>query len=177
MNQVVLALVLSLGVAILFIFSTGASVIAQNEDFISEKILTGVAKEYDYENVGFEIEYYLSGELSNPIVIPEENSITFEYNSNRISEDELIIILPIDLIKPPITVYVDEKEEMDVTSLKAEDIIQLTIPLKENNKEITLVGVQVIPEFGSIASLILVLSIISIIVLTWKKNFLLWNGN
>jgi len=63
-------------------------------------------------------------------------------------------------------VYVNGEQESESIRFKIGNVTQMTIPLYENSKEITIVGVKVIPEFGSITLLILAISVISIIVLT-----------
>ncbi len=170
MNRDIFLASMVLGMTVFFILSPFSSTFAQNDN-LDPKLLTGVAKEYDKNNVGFEIEYYLKEELSNEVnVDTASNSISFEYDSKGISEDELIIILPMELIEPPITVFVNGEKESESIRFKMGNKTQMIIPLYADSKEITLVGAKVIPEFGSIAMLVLVLSIISIIVLTSKKN-------
>lgn len=153
--------------------STVSPTLAQvDEDIDNPKLLTGVAKEYDENNLGFDIEYYLEGDLSNLVIVNSTaNSVTFEYDSQGIAEDELTIYLPLQLIEPPITVYVNGEVESESIRSKIGNMTQMMIPLYEDSKEITLVGAKVIPEFGSISVLILVLSIISIIVLSSTKKF------
>jgi len=161
-----------IGFALLLTLSTISPISAQDDDNENQKFLTGVAKEYDEHNEGFEIEYELEGDLSNTVLVNSTgNSITFVYDSKGMAEDELIIYLPIELIEKPTVVNVDGEKETDSIRLTVGNITQMNIPLSENNKEITIIGAKVIPEFGSITVLILILSIISIIVLTSTKKF------
>ncbi len=161
------------GIVVMFTLSTISPIFAQNDEYEeTQKFLTGVGSEYDENNLGFDIEYYLQGDLSDLVIVNSTSkSITFEYDSKGIPEEDLMILLPVELIEPPITVYVNGEEELESIHMKVENITQITIPVHEDSKEITLVGGKVIPEFGSFAILILVLSIISIIGLTSKKNF------
>jgi len=161
------------GVVVMFTLSTVSPIFAQNEEFKeTQKFLTGVGAEYDEKNLGFDIEYYLQGELSDFVVVdPSANSVTFEYDSKGIAEEELIIYLPLELIERPITVYVNGEKEPESIRYMSGNITKMTIPLYEDSEDITIVGVKVIPEFGSIAVAILVISIVSIIVLTSTKKF------
>jgi predicted secreted protein with PEFG-CTERM motif len=160
------------GFAVLLTLSTISPIFAQNDGNENQKFLMGVAKEHDENNSGFDIEYELEGNLSNLVIVNSTaNSVTFEYDSKGIAEEELIIYLPMQLIEPPITVYVNGEEELESIRSNIGNITQMSIPLFESSKEITLVGAKVIPEFGSISVLILLLSVISIIVLTSTKKF------
>ncbi len=46
----------------------------------------------------------------------------------------------------------------------------ITIQFEEGDSDIIVIGTQIIPEFGTIASLILAVSIISVIILSTKKK-------
>ena len=158
---------------LLFLVSTPlvVSSFAQDDEYKgTQKFLTGVGAEYDEEKIGFDIEYVLEGELSNFVMVNSSaNSVTFEYDSQGISEDVLIIYLPQELIEEPLAVYVNNDKEPNSIRGIYGNITRMTIPLYEDSKEITIVGVKVIPEFGSVVTLILVISIIGIIILTSKK--------
>lgn len=173
MIRVVLTGSVIVGFAVMLTLSTISPIFAQNEEHEeTQKFLTGVGAEYDEKGKGFDIEYDLQGELSNFVMVDSSaNSVTFEYDSKGIAEDELIIYLPIELIEKPLAVYVNGEKEPDFIRGIFGNITKMTIPLYEDSKEITIIGVKVIPEFGSIAVVILVISIISIIVLTSTKKF------
>jgi predicted secreted protein with PEFG-CTERM motif len=47
----------------------------------------------------------------------------------------------------------------------------MIIPLYKDSKEITITGIKVIPEFGSIAVMIMVVGIISIVLVSKSKHF------
>ena len=161
------------GIVVMFTLSTISPIFAQNEEFKeTQKFLTGVGAEYDEKNLGFDIEYYLQGELSNFVIVNSSaNSVTFEYDSKGIPEDELIIYLPVELIDDIQFTVVDGEREPESIRFKLGNITQMTVPLNQESKEINFVGAKVIPEFGSITVLILVISVISIIVLTSTKKF------
>ena len=110
----------------------------------TQKFLKGLAPGYDENKKGFDIEYILEGELQNSIIInPEENSITFDYDSKGISEDVLIIYLPQNLIEEPLVVYVNgDKEPNSIRSILG-NMTQMIIPLYEDSKEVTIQGTKV----------------------------------
>jgi len=157
----------------------GTNVIAKEQSFEGEdqngeskeiKTLYNVGAKYGGE--GFEVDYILSTELDSEVKIsPEDNTITFTIKGIIIENEELVFLaLPEDLINEPILVEVDGvKEPESVRSIRGE-VAKMTIPLKPGAKEISIKGVSVIPEFGVIAPLVLVISIISIIILTSAKK-------
>jgi len=113
----------------------------------TQKFLTGIGAEYDAEKLGFDIEYVLEGELANFITFNSTlHSISFEYDSKGIAEDVLIIYLPHELIKEPLVVYVNGEKEPDSILFTNEDTSEMIIPLFEDSKVITIVGVKVISE-------------------------------
>ena len=60
-------------------------------------------------------------------------------------------------------------------SITNEKTRTLTIPFEEGDSDIIVIGTQIIPEFGTIASLILAVSVISVIILSTKKKILGYN--
>jgi len=83
----------------------------------------------------------------------------------------LTIYLPVELIDDIQFTLVDGEKEPESIRFKIGNITQMTVPLNQDSKEINFVGAKVIPEFGSIAVAILVISIVGIIVLTSTKKF------
>ena len=102
--------------------------------------------------------------------------MTFNVAGNGMpSEDILEIRYSKEILDFPIRVLIDGVHEPDSVQSGIGEMNTMFIPLKEGSKEIKIKGITVIPEFGSIATLILVISIISIIILTsTKKSPILW---
>lgn len=141
-----------------------------------DQILHNVAKELDPEGFGFDILYTLEGTLEPEVKInPEENSLTFYYDSQGIEEDVLIIELPKRLIDTPGLVFVDGVQDTNAIVNAQGEFATMYIPLFIDDREITIIGLKVIPEFGAIATLILVISIISIIILTSTKRTVIFS--
>lgn len=146
-------------------------VLAQSDEYQGEdRILHNVAKEYDPEGYGYDLFYTLEGVLeSNVQIDPESNSITFFYDSQGIEEDVLIIELPKIVIDTPGMVLIDGVQESRAIVDSQGEFSIMYIPLFIEDKEITIIGAKVIPEFGTIVMLILMISICSTIILT-KSN-------
>lgn len=119
------------------------------------KIVPDVGK-----NVGdglsvFHVEYQYSGVLSGAKVDEEQNSITFEIISDPKSLDQnLTLILPPELIKGPYVVFVDGVKDLRF-ELTEDSVNTMEIELPDNAKEITIVGTNVVPEFGFLSVAIL----------------------
>lgn len=141
-----------------------------------DQVLKNIGAEFDENDNGWDVEYTLEGTLEETVQIdPEQNSITFYYDPLESKEDVLIIMLPESLIEDIKFTLIDGEIEGDAIRANIEDITTMYVPLWPDSREVTFVGSKVIPEFGSIATLILVISIISIIILTsTKKSPILW---
>lgn len=135
----------------------------------SVKTLDGVASGYSDDGLGFKIKYILDTDLQNTVYVnPDEKTLTFTI-SGYTENEQLTLILPIKLIENPNTVWVDG----DMTDFKMEDTAtgkKLNIPITPNSKEIKVMGAKVIPEFGSITLLILVISIVSVLGLSQRSK-------
>lgn len=135
----------------------------------SVQTLDGVASGYSDDGLGFKIKYILDTNLQNAVhVNPDERTLTFTISGDTEIE-QLIIILPPELIENPNTAWVDG----EMTDFKIEETntgTKLIIPILPHSKEIKIMGAHVIPEFGSISMMILVVSIISIMIITQKSK-------
>jgi predicted secreted protein with PEFG-CTERM motif len=150
---------------------------SQSEEGILEeieetpKVIPNFGAEFTEDGTGFDIEYFLSADLDPNIIINNaENSLTFNIVGKIEVEDEwLIVMIPPEVLEFPMLVYVDGQKEPQSIVSTIEGTSTMYVPLSKESKEVKIIGVKVIPEFGSIAALILTLSIISIVVLTSKK--------
>ena len=146
---------------------------SQSDEYHGEpQILQNVAKDFDPSGFGYDVLYTLEGTLEDKVIVnPEEKSITFFYDSKGIQEDVLIIELPKILIDTPGLVFVDGVQDTNVIVDAQGEFATMYIPLFEEDKEITIIGSKVIPEFGSLVFVILIISIITIIGLGSFKKF------
>jgi predicted secreted protein with PEFG-CTERM motif len=142
-------------------------VVFGTEDIVH--ILHGVASELDSEGGGFDLNYKLDRKIQSAIVDPNRSTITFTLTGFG-QADELIIDLPEKLITNPASVWVDNTQITNFDSESTKDGTRLTIPLEETSEEVIVMGTAVIPEFGSIVSIILAIAIISTFVITTKTQ-------
>lgn len=144
----------------------------------TDLIIHEVGKELDPKGKGFDVKYTLEGKLEpNVIINPEKKTITFHYDSQEIEEDVLIITIPNELMTFPREVTIDGRKipEAILDLQKNETIVYL--PLYKDSKEITIRGTTVIPEFGPVTTLILLISItLTIIISSKKRSFSLFRS-
>ncbi len=104
----------------------------------------------------------------------DANSLLIEISTT--SDGELTIILPRALIDAKLNGDDDEffvlvdAEEVDFDETKTSTERTLMIPFFDGTEEIEIIGTFVIPEFGTIAAMILSVAIISIIAVTAKTK-------
>jgi len=160
-------------IAVVFLLAFGFNSISAQESDDEIKVLLGVASEFDENGIGYDVEYSLSVDLEPDVIIdPDSKTLTLNIAGEIVGEDEwLVILLPEKVISFPHKVLVDGVHETDAILLsEVENINTLYVPLKPGSKEISMSGVTVIPEFWSVATLVLVISIISIIIFTSTKK-------
>lgn len=136
------------------------------------KLIHNVAAEFTESGDGFDIEYFLSVNLEDVVIInPEEKNVVFNIAEEGISEKEILEIhIPSEILDLPLRVYIDGIQEPDSITSGRLGVNTMFIPLKEGSKEIKIEGMTVIPEFGEITILVLTVSIISTIVLLNTKS-------
>ncbi len=97
----------------------------------------------------------------------EEKTLTFTISGDTENE-EIIFVIPPELIENPNMVWVDgviTDFEIDNTATG----IKLVIPITPHSKEIKIMGTYVIPEFGFLVMSIFSVGLISTIILTRSK--------
>jgi len=67
-------------------------------------------------------------------------------------------------------VLVDGEDVQQFTDSSTADVRNITIPFQAGSEKIEIVGTQIVPEFGSIAALVLAIAIISIIAVSAKTG-------
>jgi len=124
---------------------------------------------------GFGVGYQITGG-SIISIIPDIDQSSLIIEIEAVDDGELTIILSRELIDAKIGdadddffVLVDA-EEVDFDEIKTDSERTLTIGFLAGSEEIEIIGTFVIPEFGTIAALILAVAIISIIVVSAKTR-------
>ena len=129
--------------------------------------IPNVASGYSDDGLGYEVKYILDTTLEQDVLIDtNENALIFRISGDTENE-EIIIILPTEIIENPNTVWVDGTMtdfQIDATSSG----IKLTIPIEPLSKEIKIMGTHVIPEFGLMTMAILGISVTAMVILSQK---------
>ena len=105
-------------------------------------------------------------------IIPDTDSISLIIQIETVSDGNLLITLPktvIDTSEGDFFVLVDGEETVFYAE-QTPDSWTLRIPFYNGSEEIEIIGTFVIPEFGTIAAIILAVAITSIIVLSAKTK-------
>ena len=105
-------------------------------------------------------------------VIPDTDSVSLIIQIETFSDGDLLITLPkqvIDTTEGDFFVLVDG-EEIIFYAEQTSNSWTLRIPFYNGSEEIEIIGTFVIPEFGTIAAIILAVAITSIIVLSAKTK-------
>ena len=105
-------------------------------------------------------------------IIPDTDAKSLIIQIKTFNDGELKITLPkeiIDTDEEGFFVLVDG-EEVNHEERDDIDYWTLTIPFYMNSEEIEIIGTFVIPEFGTIAMMILAMAIVSIIILSSKSK-------
>ena len=122
--------------------------------------------------------YDLASEVDYSISGGDVHSVTANVNGNSLvvsihdAEDggELTITLPSDVITPfndgTFFVLVNDEESDDAS----QDGNTITVPFDADATTVEIIGTHVVPEFGTIAAIILAVAITSIIVLSAKTR-------
>jgi predicted secreted protein with PEFG-CTERM motif len=134
----------------------------------SVQTIDKVASGFTDDGLGFEIKYILDTNLKSVVdVDSDEKTLTFHISGDT-GLEELIIVLPVELINTPTIIWVDGIE----TKFTSEDVFtgtKLIIEMEPFSKEIKIMGASVIPEFGFLTISILSVGLISTLILTRSK--------
>jgi predicted secreted protein with PEFG-CTERM motif len=121
----------------------------------------------------YDIEYMMhGGTLDELTADPEGNTITAMITAD--DDGELTIMLPREIVDSiengqdaDYYVYVDDiLEEADDDY--GEDVRTLTIQFEAGTEQIDIIGTSVVPEFGTVAAIVLAVAIVGIIVTTTR---------
>ena len=119
---------------------------------------------------GGPIEYDLTCSATSPTFWPNADDSTLEIHTDATHDGTLTITLHEEVIKPfgdgTFFVFVNGEEVQDFV----QDGNTLIIPCKAGDEKIEIVGSWAVPEFGTIAAMILVVAIVAIIAVSAKTK-------
>ena len=117
-----------------------------------------------------QIAYDITCSTTSPSFVPNADDSTLDVYIDATSDGILTITLDEEIIKP----FADGSFFVLINNEEVQDFVQegnmLTITCKEGDEKISIVGSWAIPEFGTIAVMILVVAIVSIIIVSAKTK-------
>jgi len=132
-------------------------------------IIPNVGKQAGDGSTFFNVEYDFNRLLSVTTIDEDQKSITFEIIGDAQSDNhDLELRLPSQLIDGNFVIWVDGKKLTNYEQILDDDLNVLYIPLNADSNLLTIMGTSVVPEFGSMTMIILVMSIISMVILSQK---------
>jgi len=146
--------------------TVGTGVAAETAATIAETETTVTAYEFPEGQIAYDI----TCSNISPSFRGNSDDSTLEVYIDATGDGELTIVLDEEIIKP----FDDGSFFVLVNNEEIQDFVQegnkLTIPCKVGDEKISIVGSWAIPEFGTIAVMILVVAIVSIIIVSAKTK-------
>ena len=136
-------------------------------------IIPNVGKMIGDGETFFDVEYDFNRLLGKPLINIEQKSITFEILGEPQSDNNnLELRLPSDLIDGNFVIWIDGEKISDFEQVKDGDLNIVFLTVDVDSELLTVMGTSVVPEFGTIGVMILLISIISMIALSRKSRIL-----
>ena len=134
--------------------------------------LPNVASDVGDGKTTFDLEYKFNRLLRTATVDENTKSISFELQGNTNSDDNtLTLLLPSELISGISSVSIDGAETENFSQELEDGLTTLEIKeIPRNAKEISIIGSTIIPEFGVLAGLVLVMAIASLIAVSSRSR-------
>ncbi len=128
------------------------------------KIINNVGADAGDGKTTFNVQYASPKDIISSAVTPRDKSVTFTLVGQVNSSSTLVLNLPTGLVGPPfLGVQVDGQFIKNFTVESQNGINVVKVPITPITEQVSVVGSAVVPEFGPIAEMILVVSIIATI--------------
>ena len=131
------------------------------------KIFSGVGKNAGDGTTTYDVQYSSVKDIVDSSVSTKDKSIDFVLVGKTDTNSTLILKLPTGLINGPfIGVFEDGQIITNYTVTSETGNNTISIPITPLTEKISIVGTTVVPEFGPVAGIVLVLAIVSIVTIT-----------
>jgi len=148
--------------------TVGTGMVAETATTESATASTGTTSAYEFPEG--QIAYDITCSDTSPSFRGNSDDSTLDVYIDATGDGELTIALDEEIIKP----FDDGSFFVLVNNEETQDFVQegnkLTIPCNVGDEKISIVGSWAIPEFGTIAVMILVVAIVSIIIVSAKTK-------
>ncbi len=136
-------------------------------------VIYGVGDDAGDGTTTFDVEYDFNRVIADATVDEEQKAITFTLVGKPQNNDHsLTLLLPKDLISNPNVVWIDGKttDDFEVVSEGGSNI--MTIPVTETTEQVTILGTAVVPEFGALTAIVLVVAMFAVIFASSKSKII-----
>jgi len=159
----------------------GGDKVETNFEFFKERTIIDTSDFFEVDIPDspetFDVEYIIRGGTLEDMIV-DFRALALIVRIESAGDGSLTLDLPresIDAIKLDgsddlFIILIDGMEVIYDESITNENTRTITIQFEEGDSDIEVIGTVIIPEFGTIASLILAFSIISVIILSTKKK-------
>ncbi|HEV2193837.1 MAG TPA: hypothetical protein VGR54_09505 [Nitrosopumilaceae archaeon] len=129
------------------------------------KIKNDVGKDAGDGKTTFNVQYASPKDIISAVVHTKDKSVTFTLVGKVNSSSILVLNLPTGLVNAPfLGVWLDNLQTKNFTVESQVGINVVKVPITPLTEQVSVVGSSVVPEFGPIAEMILIVSIIATII-------------
>jgi predicted secreted protein with PEFG-CTERM motif len=129
------------------------------------KIINDVGANAGDGKTTFNVQYSSPKDIVSSVINPKDKSVTFTLVGKVSSSSILVLNLPTGLVNAPfLGVWLDNLQTKNFTVESQNGINVVKVPITPLTEQVSVVGSSVVPEFGPIAGMILVVSIIATII-------------
>jgi plastocyanin len=129
------------------------------------KVKNNVGADVGDGKTTFNVQYSSPKDIVSAVINPKDKSVTFTLVGKVNTPSNLILDLPTGLVNAPfLGVWLDNVQTKNFTIESQSGMNVVTIPINPLTEQVSVVGSSVVPEFGPIVGLVLVVSIIASIV-------------
>ena len=130
------------------------------------KVINNVGADTGDGKTTFSVEYSSPKDIISSAVNPKDKSVTFTLVGKVYANSNLVLKIPTGLVNAPfLGVWLDNAQTKNFTVESQSGITVLTVPITTLTEQVSVVGSSVVPEFGPIAGLVFIISIIATITL------------
>jgi len=138
------------------------------------KTISGVGKNVGDGATTYDVQYQSWKNIVSASVDAKDKSVDFVLVGKVDTNSHLVLKLPTGLIKGPfIGVLEDGNIITNYTTTDEVGDTLVSIPITPITENISVIGTTVVPEFGPVASIVLVLAIVAIVTITRFRPILL----
>ena len=115
----------------------------------------------------YDVQYQSIKNIVSANIGLRDKSLNMVLVGHTSQDSNLVLNLPTGLISPPfLGVQLDGQFITNYTETNESGMTVLTIPIKPVTEQVSIIGTQVVPEFGPVACLVLLISIVTTVLLT-----------